>query len=294
MRLFEAVAACAALALLSAGGASAAARSEPKMAASGETQVVAKAGGREITLSELRAEMARLRLSFNDSGAERVALDSLVNRTLLAGAARVANLHRKPDAVLRIQAAQDQALADLYLGLAAQPPEPTPDEIEDFIAGNPSLFSDRRVYDFAVLTIPTDKFDEKSMSPLFDEEPNFDALVAALERAGAAYSIAGAAQPSNAFPKPVREQLARYTVADNIVIKGEAQTQIMKITRARREALPTSEWQAAARRLLIEDAAGARAERLVARLKGQAQIAYYRQSAAPAKAAPAKPTAPGR
>ena len=39
------------------------ARAVSKTVKSGKTQVVAKAGGREITLSELRAEMGRLRLS---------------------------------------------------------------------------------------------------------------------------------------------------------------------------------------------------------------------------------------
>ena len=281
-----------ALAVAPVGEADALSREAPKAAASGETQVVARASGREITLSDLRAEMTRLGLSATDPDAERAALDSIVNRTLLAAAARAQNLHRKPDAVLRMQAAGEQALADLYLGLAAQPPEPAPDEIEDFIAGNPSLFADRRVYDFAVLTLATDKFADKAMAPLFDESADFSALVSVLERAGTAFSLSEAVQPSTAFPKPVREQLARYAVGDNIVIKGEAQTQIMKIIRVRTEALPQSEWRPLARRALLEEAAAGRAESLLARLKGKAQIAYYRPSAAPAKAAPAPKKTP--
>lgn len=290
MRLFHVSAAGAALAFLFIGElAEAVSRPAPKSAASGETQVVAKASGREITLSELRAEMGRLGLSMSDPDAERVALDSLVSRTLLVGAARTQNLHRKPDAMLRMAAAEEQALADLYLGLAAQPPEPTPEEIEDFIGANPSLFSDRRVYDFAVLTLPTAKFDDKAMAPLFDDARDFGALVAALERAQTTFSVSAAVQPSTAFPQAIREQLARYTVSDNIVVKGEAQTQIMKIMRARKEVLPTSEWRLLARRSLLEETAAARAEALVSRLKAKAQIAYYRPSAAPARApAPSK------
>lgn len=264
-------------------------RPAPKTAASGETQVVARADGREITLIDLRAEMLRLGLSMSDPEAERTALESILNRTLLASAARAQSLHRKPDAVLRMQAAQEQALADLYLGIAAQPPEPAPEEIEDFIAANPSLFADRRVYEFAVMTLPTAKFDEKAHGPLFDDAPNFAALSAALERAQTEFAVSGAVQPSTAFPKPMREQLARYTVADNIVIQGEAQTQIMKILSARKELLPQSEWRPLARRMLLEEAASDRAASLVRRLKGQAKIAYYRPSAAPA---PAPKTAP--
>jgi len=181
-----------------------------------------------------------------------------------------------------MQAAQEQTLADLYLALAAQPPEPAPEEIDDFIAANPSLFSDRRVYDFSVLTVATLKFDEKRMGPLFDDAPDFTALVADLERSRTEFFVSGAVQPSTAFPKPLREQLARYTVSDNIVIQGEAQTQIMKILRVRKELLPQSEWRPLARRLLLDEAAASRAEGVIRRLKGQAKIAYYRPSAAPA------------
>jgi EpsD family peptidyl-prolyl cis-trans isomerase len=264
------------------------ARVEPK-AASGQTQVVAKVGGREVTLSELRAEMAQLGLSIGGPEAERIALDSILNRALLSQAARAANLHRRPEAALRIKIAEDQALADLYLATASQPPEPTPEEIEDFIAANPSLFADRRVYDFQILSLAASAFDEKALSPLFDREADFTALSGALKANSVDYAIAGATQPSTAFPKPVREQLARYSVSDNIVIKGDAQAQIMKIMRVEKKPAPAAEWGPLARRLLIEEAAGKRADALVARLKREAGVSYYRVSAAPAKPAAPEP-----
>lgn len=266
----------------------AAARAPAKPAASGETQVVAKAGSREITLSELRVEMSRLGLAVNAPDSERIALDSIISRSLLIGAARSANLHRKPDALLRMKAAEEQALADLYLAIASQPPEPTPEEIQDFVAANPSLFADRRVYDFMILTLPTDRFDDKAMASLFDDSPDFAALAAALQTSSIPYSIAAATHPSTGFPKSVREQLARYTVSDNIVIKGGEQTQIMKIARARREALPASDWPVIARRAILEEAATTRAEDTLARLKSAAAVVYFRPSAAPAKTAASK------
>ena len=56
---------------------------DTKRAASGETQIVARLDGREITISDLRSEQARLGLSPNDPNAERIALESIVNRALL-------------------------------------------------------------------------------------------------------------------------------------------------------------------------------------------------------------------
>lgn len=260
------------------------ARPDAKVA-SGETQVVARAAGREITLTELRLEMARLGLPLTDPASERTALQSLINRTVLSMAARDADLHRRADAITAMRAAQDQALADLYLGTVAQPAEPTPQEIDEFIRAHPSVFAERRFYEFLVLTMPSDAFDEDKVTPLFDEEPDFSRLVDALKRADVEYSLANAAQPATAFPEPIREQLARYAVADNIVIRGEAKTQVMKITAARRDATASSQWPALARRMILEEESAARASAVLERLKTEAAVAYYRKSSAPAAAA---------
>ena len=107
---FAAVLACVATAAIPAGVVAADGR---KTVASGQTQVVARVGAREITVTELRLEMARLRLSPDDPQSERIAAESLVQRALLAEAARKSGLAKKPEALLRIRAAEDQALADL-------------------------------------------------------------------------------------------------------------------------------------------------------------------------------------
>jgi hypothetical protein len=132
--------------------------------------------------------------------------------------------------------------------------------------------------------MPTGKFDDKLLSPLFDEASDFKPLAEALRARAIAFSTTSAIQPSTAFPKQVREQLARYSVSDNIVIKGEAETQVMKIMAARREALPASEWKPMARQMLIEEKAAERVAGLLKRLRSEAPIAYYRPSAAPAAA----------
>ena len=277
----------AAVAAIAASLSASSASDDKKPVASGKTQVVAKAGGRELTLSELRLEMARLGLSPTDPNAERVALESLTARTLLAKAAREQNLHKKPDAIARMYAAQDQALADLYLAIASQPPEPTRAEIEAFIRANPTLFAERKAYDFTILTLESKNFNEATLTPLFDEEPDFSRLAGLLDKAGARFALSTMTQSGAAFPAPIRLQLAKYGPKDNIVLRGEGETQILKITAVRSDAQPSDSWGPLARRLLIEEASMKRAEALMARLKKEGAVAYYRASAAPAP--PPKP-----
>lgn len=280
MRVRNAIPLLAAL-LCAASAVHAAPQGEKKTVASGKTQVVASVGGREITLTELRIEMNRIGVSPNDPNGERAALQSLVNRTMLAKAARDSNLHRKPETMARMYAAQDQALADYYLALASQPAEPTREEIDEFIVANPSLFAKRKTYDFSVLTLETKNFDETALTPLFDHEADFSRLAAVLAKAGAAYSISPATQSGAAFPAPVREQLAKYVARDNIVIKGDESTQILKIIAERPDAESAAQWPQLARRMLMEQTAARRAEALLARLKTGSDIAYYRATAAP-------------
>lgn len=251
----------------------------------GKTQVVARIAGREVTLSELRLEMAELGLSPEDPAAERVALENLTNRLVLARAARAADFHRKPQAMARMYAAQDKALADLYLATASRPPEPTRDEIDGFIQANPTLFGKREVYDFFVLSLDSEHFDETVLTPYFDEDADFDRLTALLDKAGAPYDLAVSTRMSNQFPAPIREQLARYGAKDNIVLNGSEQTQILKIISKRPAPMARDQFGLFARQLLLREQAEERAQRFLDNIKKEAGIQYYRASAAPIPAA---------
>jgi len=258
-----------------------------KKVVSGATQVVAKLGPREVTLSELRVEMNRLGLSANVVDAERQALESILNRLALAGAARKGEMHRRPEAILRMRAAQDEALAELYLSVASQPPEPLRSEIDDYIVQNPSLFSKRRMYDFVVLSLATDAFDEDGITPLFDSTSDFTDVSTALKEDGVEHTISLLTQPSVAFPKAIREQLQKYSANDNIVLKGDEQTRILKLTSVRQEPAPRDQWAPLARRILLEAAARKRADKVLARLRKEAKVSYFRSSSAPSSKAAA-------
>lgn len=250
-------------------------------AKSGDTQVVARLDDREITIADLRSEMARGPLPASDPNAERLALERIMRRAMLADAARAAELHRRPEALRRMARAQEEALAELYLATVSQPPEPTRNEIDDFIARNSEIFHARRIYAFTVLTLPSAQFDEEALTPLFDEASDFNALRVHLNELGVEHALAPALQPAEAFPKAVREQLAKYDVNDNLVVRGPAETQIMKIVRASEAPIAREDAPAIARRLIIARAADERASAAIDGLKEKSSVAYFRDSAAP-------------
>ncbi len=262
--------------------------SDRPLAASGKTQIVAKLDSREITISDLRSEMARLGLSPNDPAAEPAALESIVARALLADAAREARFHRQPEALRQMATAKEQALADIFLASASQPPEPTRAEIDDFILQQREIFAARRIYTFSVLTLPTEAFDNNDLTALFDATGDFAALSEALDRKRIDYEIVPAVQPSDAFPEPVRKQLGAYGVRDNIVIRGGAKTQIMKIAAVKDAPVSNADARVVARRIIMAESAQARAGALLESLKQGASVSYYRETAAPKPAASVK------
>ncbi len=259
-----------------------------KKVSTGQTQVIAKVNNREITHSEIRVEMARLSLIPTDPNAERIAMQAIVDRIVAAEAAREAKVDRRPDAMWRMEAAKEQALADLYISLVAQPVEPTRAEVQDYMLENPSLFTEARRYSFSVLEIETQDFDVDQLSPLFDETSNFDKLSTYLDRQQTPYMLSASVRPASSFPIAIREQLAAYDVSDNIVLRGADKVSILKIMRITNDSVTLDEGTPAARAILRREDATKKVTNRIEQLRKNADVVYYRDTVKPV----AKPVLP--
>lgn len=112
-------------------------------------QVVATIDGKEITATELKAEMQR------GAPNQDVALDALLTRRILANEARKQGLDKTPEGAMTVAASEEAALAGLLRDtLAKTAPKASPDEAREFVATNPALFANRRVYTLDQLIVP--------------------------------------------------------------------------------------------------------------------------------------------
>ena len=252
-----------------------------KKVSSGKTQVVATVGSREVTLNELRIEMMRLGLTAVDPDAERKALRSLTDRFLIIEEAKSQNMHKRPEALWRMEAARDQALAEMYMGLISQAPEPTQADVETFVLDNPTLFTKAKRYTFSVLEMGKENFDLDLMTPYFDEKSDFAALQTYLDGQEIPYTLSSSVRPSSAFPEPIRLQLAEYDLGDNIVLNGDIQTSILKIIKISNASVTLSEGVPIARALLKQEEAQSRVRSKLESLREDAEITIYRPSAKP-------------
>jgi peptidyl-prolyl cis-trans isomerase C len=137
----------------------------------GKGQVVATVGGKDVTIHELNAELAGMQLPSGEQRKqiEQAALQSLVNRTILASIARERGLQDTPTYVLQRRRADETLLVQLLQrDIAAKVPVPSRDEAAKFIAANPDLFAQRKIFtvDQIQFPMPQDAAKLKAFEPM--------------------------------------------------------------------------------------------------------------------------------
>src|SRR6476646_4023060 len=113
-------------------------------------QVVAVVDGKEITTSELNAEMQGMNVPNNEQAREQAknaALDVLISRTILTNVARERKLDQSPTYIMQKRRADEALLVQtLQRDIASKITPPTRADAMAFINATPDLFSQRKVY----------------------------------------------------------------------------------------------------------------------------------------------------
>ena len=112
-------------------------------------QVVATVDGNDITVHELNAELVGVAIPAGDKRkqVEVGALQGLVSRTILANIARQRGIDKSPAYVLQQHRADEALLVQmLQRDIASKVSPPTGEDANRFIAANPDLFAQRKVF----------------------------------------------------------------------------------------------------------------------------------------------------
>ncbi|CAM3090824.1 hypothetical protein SPAN111604_03060 [Sphingomonas antarctica] len=113
-------------------------------------QVVAVVDGKEITSSELNAELQSMNVPNNEQArdqAKNAALDVLISRTILTNVARERKLDQSPTYIMQKRRADEALLVQtLQRDIASRVTPPTRADAMTFINATPDLFAQRKVY----------------------------------------------------------------------------------------------------------------------------------------------------
>ncbi len=135
-------------------------------------QVVATVGGEEITLTEVRAEMAGAAPPQNPQAAKAMqenAIQQIIIRKLMAQAAEKQGLGKSPEfAVQKARANQALLAQALQKQLASSVAAPSRSEAEAFVASHPGMFANRKIMnvDQIRMPMPANPADLKDLEPL--------------------------------------------------------------------------------------------------------------------------------
>lgn len=146
-------------------------------------QVVATVDGEEVTIAELRAELASAPQQTNAAAAkamEKGALSDIVARKLLAHAAHEQGLDKSPEFAMMKQRANQTLLAQaLQRKLASSVLTVSQSDAETFIQSHPTMFAERKILTLDQLRMPRPKTpaDLKDLEPLHTL-PEVEAMLA--------------------------------------------------------------------------------------------------------------------
>ena len=123
-------------------------------------QVVATVGGKDVTIHELNAELQGVQLpaGADRKQTEQAVLQQVVQRKILADIARERGLDKTPMFLIQQKRAEETLLAQLLQRqLASSVKQPTAQEVQTFIAQNPDLFAERKIFNIDQIQFETPK-----------------------------------------------------------------------------------------------------------------------------------------
>lgn len=198
-----------------------------------EGQVVAVVDGREITIEELNGELPQtVGREDADSSARNAALQQVVDRVLLAEAAREMNVDTSPEFILREKKLRETLLVQmLNEKLAREVKDPSSQDIDKMIADNPQAFAGRTVFALDQLVFAAPK--RTGIIEALGPTKTMDDVVAVLNRSGIKFNRGSATVDSASLTPAMFAEFKRVGSSEPMVIPAGSTITVAKIMAAR-------------------------------------------------------------
>jgi peptidyl-prolyl cis-trans isomerase C len=176
----------------------------------GASQVIAKVGESEITVSQLSQALNSRGVDSSNPAVTRQAVDSLINEQLLVESAMNSKLDRDPAVVQALERARRQVLARAYVERMVFPTETiSAAEQVEFYKKHPELFEQRKMFQVTVYTVKATDITDDVRTQLATLHSN-DEIAKALTARGIAHDTQGLTRGAEQLPL---EDLPRFSAA---------------------------------------------------------------------------------
>ncbi len=251
------------------------------------TQIVARMGESEISVHQLNALLRRTpeQPGVDPRDIQQKSLRLLIDQQLAADQAVKEKLNRTPDAVLTLEGARLQTLAQLYAVnfIRSQPP-PAPSEVQRYYREHPELFAERRDYGLLMLTVSEpDAALAQRLRDAAAAGKAPDALSAQLTVEGKPFTLALTQLKADEISLPLAAVLAKREVgAVAIDDASEGQLSLLQVKSIKAAPRTSEQAQASIQQFLSAQNIKAALPRQIERLFQTASIQYFGDFAPPA------------
>lgn len=247
-----------------------------------EGQTVAVVNDEEITASELNAELAGANLPPDADKKEATsrALQSLIDRRLMAGQARKEGVDRTPEFISRQRRANDELLIGLLANRQMDAGKlPSEGELAAFQAKNPQVFAKREIWSLEQLQFQT--VPEAVQAKLLKTR-NLEEIAAVLSASGIPFQRSRNQLNTSLIPADMYVRLAALPAGEPFIVPGGGRSVASVITARAPAPLTGAAARTDAVNLIRRQSGTQLLEKRLSELRKAAQI-EYKQGFAPAK-----------
>ncbi len=211
------------------------------------TQVAATVGDEEISVHQVNQVLQQAALSNQSpevlAQKRREVLEKLIDQELVVGQAKEAKLHRSPEVVQQLEAARREILARAYMQQVGRGvPKPSTQELKQYYADNPALFSRRRIYDVQEVAVPAGSSVDQQLRQFASGDQSIEQATAWLQARDVKFNSGGASRAAEQIPLDLLRVLDGLKDGQSIVVSNERGTTLLRL--ASSQLMPVSEEQA--------------------------------------------------
>lgn len=266
----------------------------------GETQVVAKVNGDEISVHQINYAMTRLGNipKGKEDEAGKQILKGLVDQQLLVKLAVNKKLDRNPNVLQAIEASKRQILAQASLEqLVAQLTKPTDTEIHDYYVKSPELFANHRIYKFAEVSMAGTVQVEK-VKQLLSGTKSMEEFAGKLTKENVMFKAATAVKGAEELPTVLLPKFYKMAKGEVAIIPAGDSLSVLQLQDFKEQPVTEEQAKPVIGNFLLEQKRKALLEAEMKKLRDAAKIEYLgayadagkaQQSPAAAQTAPAQP-----
>jgi peptidyl-prolyl cis-trans isomerase C len=247
-------------------------------------QVIASVNGEDVTIYELGSELQGMDLPSGEARkkVEQATLQKIIDRKILADIARDKKLDQTPDFLLQSRRAKEQLLVNLLQqNESGKVPTPSSEDVDKFIADNPSMFGQRKllIIDQIQFPMPADRKALMAYQPL----KTLDQVEQKLVADGTEYSRVPTSLDTLQLPAQMVKSVMALPAGEVFVVPAGGGLTANRIVEARSKPLTGSEATRVAREMVRKQmmAAKATAELEPLLKKGRETVTYQPAYAPP-------------